>query len=394
MLRSFTLENFQSFRDSVRISLELNGHPPEDGRSVGLADGTRLSKAVTIIGPNASGKTALLKSLVFVDWFVRHSFQAKPDEPIPLFAHFSRESEPSTFEVSFQLDGREWRYRLRASRERVYHESLYSRQTRSFSYVFVRDWSPGKKGYVVKQRQFGLLGKEAGKVRENASLISTAAQYEVPLALRLLSANVWSNVHAFGRLGADHNQLLLASDFYAGNANFKTRMAALLHEWDFGLIDVQIEKQAVRDEGGTVKEINVPFGVHRVGGREHRLMFLHESSGTQGAFVLLSRILPALQYGGLAVIDELEADLHPHMLAPLLDLFFSPATNPHHAQILFTSHSIEVLSLLHKAQVVLVEKDDEGVSDAWRLDSLKGVRADDNLYAKYMAGAYGAIPQL
>jgi hypothetical protein len=44
--------------------------------------------------------------------------------------------------------------------------------------------------------------------------------------------------------------------------------------------------------------------------------------------------------------------------------------------------------------VILVEKNQECVSDAWRLDSVKGVRADDNLYAKYMAGAYGAIPQV
>jgi AAA15 family ATPase/GTPase len=123
-------------------------------------------------------------------------------------------------------------------------------------------------------------------------------------------------------------------------------------------------------------------------------MFLHESSGTQGAFILLSRILPALHQGGLVIIDELEADLHPHMLTPILDLFFSTKTNPHNAQIIFTCHAIEVLSLLHKAQVVLVEKDHNCESDAWRLDSVKGVRADDNLYAKYMAGAYGAIPQL
>jgi len=34
------------------------------------------------------------------------------------------------------------------------------------------------------------------------------------------------------------------------------------------------------------------------------------------------------------------------------------------------------------------------MSEAWRLDSIKGLRADDNLYAKYMAGAYGAIPQV
>jgi hypothetical protein len=82
------------------------------------------------------------------------------------------------------------------------------------------------------------------------------------------------------------------------------------------------------------------------------------------------------------------------MLHPILDLFFSPKTNPKNAQVIFTCHSVEVLSLLHKSQVILVEKNQECVSDAWRLDSVKGVRADDNLYAKYMAGAYGAIPQV
>jgi len=103
--------------------------------------------------------------------------------------------------------------------------------------------------------------------------------------------------------------------------------------------------------------------------------------------------LPALNAGGLAIIDELESDLHPHMLTPILNLFFSPKTNPHNAQIIFTTHAIEVMNQLHKAQIVLVEKDAACESDAWRLDDIKGVRVEDNLYAKYMAGAYGAIPQ-
>lgn len=36
---------------------------------------------------------------------------------------------------------------------------------------------------------------------------------------------------------------------------------------------------------------------------------------------------------------------HPHMLEPILDPFANPATNPHHAQLLFTCHAIEVLNL-------------------------------------------------
>lgn len=101
-----------------------------------------------------------------------------------------------------------------------------------------------------------------------------------------------------------------------------------------------------------------------------------------------------LKSGGVAVIDELESDLHPHMLAPILELFMSQASNPHNAQLLFTCHASEVLTLLNKSQLMLVEKDADCARQAWRLDSVGGVRNDDNLYAKYMAGTYGAIPQV
>lgn len=394
MLRAFSLHNFQSFREPVRISLEQSRHVPRDNRSFTSPAGACLSKALAVIGANASGKTTLIKSLPFVDWFVKHSFHQKPDELIPLEPCFNAEGEATRFEIEFEMDGVEWRYQLLASRQRVYSESLHSKKSRAFSTVFTREWDRVRQGYIVKQRQFGLLQKEAEKVRENASLISTAAQYEVELALKLTGTRVFSNVHGMGRQSMDHEQILGASEFYARNAAIRNQMAGLLHQWDFGLTDVRVEKKTLTRESGNTEDVHIPYGIHRSGDKEHQLMFLHESSGTQGAFLLLSRILPALQYGGLVVIDELEADLHPHMLTPILDLFFSPKTNPHNAQIIFTCHSIEVLSLLHKSQVVLVEKNAHCESDAWRLDSVKGVRADDNLYAKYMAGAYGAIPKL
>ena len=46
-----------------------------------------------------------------------------------------------------------------------------------------------------------------------------------------------------------------------------------------------------------------------------------ESSGTQAVFLLLKKILQALEYGGVVIIDEMEADLHPDMITTLLDLF-------------------------------------------------------------------------
>jgi uncharacterized protein len=158
---------------------------------------------------------------------------------------------------------------------------------------------------------------------------------------------------------------------------------------------VQLREHDTKLPDGEPTKFWLPYGVHTTGdGQQHELAFVQESSGTQGAFVLLSRLLPVLMEGGVAVIDEFENDLHPHMLEPILGLFSNPATNPHKAQILFTCHAAEVLNILHKSQVMLVEKDEHNESAAWRMDTVRGIRNDDNFYAKYMAGAYGAVPQV
>ena len=82
------------------------------------------------------------------------------------------------------------------------------------------------------------------------------------------------------------------------------------------------------------------------------------------------------------------------MIPALLDLFISKKTNPNNAQLIFSCHSIELMKKLDKYQVLLVEKDEYGYSHVIRLDEIKGVRSDDNIYAKYDAGAYGAVPNI
>ena len=235
--------------------------------------------------------------------------------------------------------------------------------------------------------------------RQNTSLISTAIQFGVPLARDLASNDIFTNIHALGRHPINVNRVLDASSFYAQNEHYLRKASHLLAGWDLGLSEITLEKMHVTDENGQPKEFVLPYGGHTISLEEgvfitHQIPLLAESSGTQGAFVLLRLILPALETGSVVVMDELEADMHPHMLSEILDLFFYPETNPHNAQIIFTCHAMEILSHLHKGQITLVEKDSQCESDAWRLDKMKGVRADYNFYAKYMAGAYGAVPNL
>ena len=144
---------------------------------------------------------------------------------------------------------------------------------------------------------------------------------------------------------------------------------------------------------GKQQEVLLPFGVHKVGDESFELMIYEESNGTQSAYSLLGLILPVLKNGGVAIIDELDNDLHPLLLPAIFDLFRSSHHNPHNAQLIFSCHTPEVFNLLNKHQIYLVEKYEQA-SEAWRLDEMEGVRNDDNLYAKYMAGAFDAIPNL
>lgn len=391
MLHNYAFSNFQSFRERVEVDLIISRKVAMTEWMNEVPTGERVSRLMAVVGPNGSGKTALLKPMAFLSWFIGQSFQSAPDEGIPVTPHFANSGEPIEFECLLDFDGKVWRYMLRCTPERVLHEALYQKRER-FGYMFVRDWDAVTNTYTIKQRDFGLAPQEARKVRANVSLISWAAQYNVPLAKRMAAPLVVTNVNFMGRVPMADQAVLVAAQHFSANANQYDRMRQLLSAWDLGLSGVDLQEMIINNPQEPSQKTWIPFGKHKSHGKEFNLPFTFESTGTQGAFVLLSRLLQTLEIGGLAVIDEFENDLHPHMLEPILDLFANPSTNPHNAQLLFTCHAIEVLNLVHKSQVILVQKNEDCESTASRMDAVEGIRNDDNYYAKYMAGAYGAVP--
>lgn len=394
MLHSYAFSNFQSFLSRAEVDLTLSRKTHLTDWMCEVPTGERVSKLLAVIGPNGGGKTALLKPVVFIGWFIGQSFrQLAPDAPIPVTPHVAAVDQPTEFECQVDFDGKLWRYELRCTPQRVLYEALFQKRER-FGYVFVREWDESSGSYAIKQQDFGLAPQEARKVRQNTSLIAWAAQYGVPLAQRMAAPYVITNVNVLGRMPMDYGLLQAAAEHFARSPGQQTHMEHLLAGWDLGLSGVNLQQvpAPVPDDPG--RQVWMPFGRHKSKANEFTLPFIFESSGTQSAFVLLSRLLPTLEIGGVAVIDEFENDLHPHMLSPILELFANPATNPHNAQLLFTCHAVEVLNVIHKSQVMLVQKDQNCESTACRLDAVVGIRNDDNFYGKYMAGAYGAVPEL
>lgn len=392
MIRQYSFENFYSFLEETEVSLLANKQVPDSNNLMTLADGDRVAKVMVVLGHNASGKTKLLMPLAFLSWFIGHSFRVELDSSIPFETHRASDSDVMTCDVEFSLPdehGSEdiYRYELETTQSHVIREALYVKDKR-FKYVFIREWDEKTKQYNVKQQGFGFKATEAKKVRKNASLIATAAQYGVPFAIKLTLAayKVFANVTVGGKRHLDDKLLGESTDFYHSNNFFLKKLNTYIKRLDFGIEQISIKKIDLADGG----EKLIPVCHHQSNGKKFSLQLGSESSGTRGAYSILRYILPVLEYGGIAVLDEMESELHPQMAIEIMRLFTDTETNPHNAQLLIATHSLEVLQYVEKNQIYLVEKND-CASEAWRLDEMKGVRRDDNIYAHYLAGAYGAV---
>ena len=407
MIHSFTFKNFCSFAEKATISFVdiRKGVETKSNMFCDSPSGTRLSKVTTVIGPNASGKTSALKALSFLGWFVRNSFvgiEGDQEIPVDTFAFSSNKDDNSEFELVFEHEKNIYKYILHLCREHIINEELYQKEkTQHFNYLFKRSWNPETKKTDIAQR-INLRTEVVREIlRKNVSLVSTSVAIKNKVLTEI--SNFWSSIFTnVNRSGKQWNTtalgdkgLLEASKSYDNDKKLFARAVNFLRNADIGLSGIFIERGEMKNtETGEIMDYWFPYGEHEVDGEKHKLEFFYESSGTKNLFVLLHYLLPVVQSGGIAIIDELEVDLHPHLLPLIVELFANPQTNPKNSQLLFTSHSVEILNYLEKEQVVLVEKNENCKSELYRLDEIKGVRRDDNIYAKYMAGAYGAVPNI
>ena len=120
---------------------------------------------------------------------------------------------------------------------------------------------------------------------------------------------------------------------------------------------------------------------------------IHESHGTRQFLKLFPLISYVLASGSIAIIDELDAAIHPTLLLEIISWFHDPVRNPHDAQLWASCHNVSLLEELSKEEIVFCEKNLNGRTEIYALNDVKGVRRDENYYKKYLGGVFGAVPR-
>lgn len=403
MIRSIQLENFCSFREAAVLDFCTGAKTPTDDSFVSSVCGDQISVLAGVFGPNASGKTNLLKSLAFLNFFLRHSYQAsEAGADIPVDTFLTRIDQPARMSLEFEGQGEVYRYQLELTPKAVLEEKILKRHKKTNAFRSMMSRRQGKMQPLIEgSEEFPELKalRHLLKDRPNASLLSVGlvtGQEAFQRIHRALGA-VETNVDRIGKAEATQSnrlgEIFNCARYFQENEHFTKQVEERLIAADLGISAFFIKEQDLVDEKGNTIKTPIPYVTHRSGKEQFSLPLTHESSGTKRLFMLLKAFLPVLTEGGIAVIDEMESDLHPHLIPLLLDLFVDRTTNPKRAQLFFTCHHVEVLNQLAKEQIVFVQKDQENVSHLQRLSDMKGVRREENFFANYNAGRYEAIPQ-
>ena len=119
MVVQFSLENFLSFKEENILSMVATPLREDatltENVEVPVADtGIKLLKSAVILGPNASGKSNVIKAFDFFKRFIVNSFknvQVGEEIGIENFRLDSESSrEPSRFELIFIVGDNQYRY--------------------------------------------------------------------------------------------------------------------------------------------------------------------------------------------------------------------------------------------------------------------------------------------
>jgi len=404
MLLQFSIKNFRTFKEKATLSLIASNYDKDTRENENIVInenfGLRLLRSAVIYGANASGKSKLLDAFAFMRYFaINSSKESQKGEAIkiePFRLDQSSKNEPTEFEVIFIHNKVLFRYGFEVTKEKIISEWLFYKPKTKEVELFYREGNEHK----VHNRNFskGDTVVKEGLVRDNALLISVAAQFNEKSAIEVLE---WfeKNRVISGLYDAEYKDNTVSK---LSNIPNKNRVLKFLKAADIGIEDLEIltvnSGQFKESPFSTVLIIKNIYEDKNKIGTTPFFLSLDESEGTRKYFYILGPVIDALEDGGILVVDELDSKLHPNLVCKIVSLFNSKEFNKKNAQLIFNTHDTNLLSsgLFRRDQIWFTDKNKYGEAKLYSLADFKSdeVRKTEPFEENYIRGKYGAVPFL
>ena len=422
MLIEFYGQNFGCFRDEFRLSMLATDIDPDSDRGIvkvkvdGDDEPLRLLRAVAIYGPNASGKSTVLRAAAVLWYLISKSATLESDARLAPYEPFAvgADGRPVRLGITAVIDSTVYDYEVQFVQSHFTSERLQLLHSDGKATMLLDRTNQKVSGQWGDDPQFALISKD---FRPNALLLSLADRLAPALAKniavglrRLLEP--YPNIPArFGFINRDDAARLAYDDH-----DFADWLTSRLKSADVGVIDMKTEEFEIRARFPSDDDQHAAVGTERIIKRKsYRISLTHgtpecgfevpyrrESRGTQ-RLVELAPLFYDLAHAKqpmVAFVDEIHESLHPKLLEELIrDFNYDTPMEQVRGQLIFATHETALLdgearaAVLRRDQIYLTEKDASGAARIYSVAEFNE-RNNLNIRRRYLQGRYGALPSL
>ncbi len=418
MLINYTFSNFRSFKNKTLLSM-IAGTQRTLNENLIKMEGYRIIPSAVIYGANASGKSNIIMSLaVMKDIILSGSLESNAADLNNLelypFAH-NEADRPMLFEIEFLHKGYHLKYGFellctlfKKGDRRIVSENL-SVIDKKFNQIklFVRDTNgvtimKDKKALDVIKFNGKLLGEFENKINSNLD--------DAELFLSRAFKSTISNELAEAVIDFFKKKLVVVSDFTLKKTNltfsledmpkkdflaWNKILAGFVKNADFGPQDIAFKSNKSDSEESADMEL---VSIYKY--KNQNAIIPAELMESRGTLKLVDFAIPFEQIfnsGGVFVLDEFDAAIHPELIKGIIALFNDQDINVAGAQLIFTTHNPIYLNykIFRRDQIRFVEKAPglfESVIYSLADFGSEEVRNDHNFLINYFKGNYGALP--
>ena len=402
--------NFFSIKDEISIDFKTGNINTATAKeltdNIFSVNDEKFLKVQGLFGPNASGKSSILKAAFFCRQLILDSFQHNEGTifnfmPFKFDGYFEK---PSSFFINFITDGIEYEYSFKLTRNEILSEELYYYPGKRKAKIFTRDESKGStksdiysfgEGHFVKPLD---VAQSTGK---NTLFISRASQMDRELAKKiynffrtelLIGLPQLSGKYAVELFNQNKELILKAlkmADSDITDINVKIEKTPLFS------VQPQVTRNGVPVPTNTVTQIVEVINFYTTHKRNPDISFhleAEESAGTIQIFNLLLLLLDVCKNGKTLILDEFDASLHTELAQFILDMVNASKS----AQFLFTSHNTNLLDIkkMRRDQILFTNKKEDGSTEVYSLFDFKDFRENMDAEKCYLQGRFDAVPYI